>query len=137
MSSQAGGNPGALNDCNSMTTGRDMDSICPYCGGGCEAEWVDIGIEMIQAGPYRCSLCGASQIGAFAPNATYSEMERQTGWYEPVGGETFLLHISGGRGGNCSQKGPRHHGGKRRTGLLAMLRPQWLADHISRHGSIL
>lgn len=36
---------------------------CPYCGTECEADWVDVGVGVIQCGPYYCENCGASEIG--------------------------------------------------------------------------
>jgi len=41
---------------------------CPYCGAMCCADFVDIGVGMIQCGPYHCEACGASQIGPYDEN---------------------------------------------------------------------
>lgn len=38
---------------------------CPYCNNDCEADWVDVGIGMVQCGPYYCDNCGASEIGYY------------------------------------------------------------------------
>lgn len=38
---------------------------CPYCNSVCEADWVDVGVGMVQCGPYYCTNCGASEIGQF------------------------------------------------------------------------
>lgn len=37
---------------------------CPYCGTDCEADWVDVGVGMVQCGPYYCQECRASEIGS-------------------------------------------------------------------------
>lgn len=74
---------------------------CPYCGEECEADWVDVGVGMVQCGPYHCLNCGASQIGpewsdwhiydkekgtyVLKEGHPFSEREIQTGWYEPEG----------------------------------------------------
>jgi len=62
----------------------DTDIECPYCGTRCDVEWVDLGVDLVQAGPCRCPNCKASEIGSFVPDESYSLQERQTGWYEPV-----------------------------------------------------
>ncbi|MBG9837927.1 MULTISPECIES: hypothetical protein [Bacillus cereus group] len=36
---------------------------CPYCKSKMEADWVDVGVGMVQCGPYHCYECGASEIG--------------------------------------------------------------------------
>ncbi|HGH7178522.1 TPA: hypothetical protein ACJMKL_000662 [Bacillus luti] len=36
---------------------------CPYCKSYMEADWVDVGVGMVQCGPYHCYECGASEIG--------------------------------------------------------------------------
>lgn len=55
---------------------------CPYCGTECEADWVDVGIGMVQCGPYYCSECGASSVGLYDPPRDDPEAKR-TGWYTP------------------------------------------------------
>lgn len=36
---------------------------CPYCQFPMECDWVDVGVGLIQCGPYCCDNCGASEIG--------------------------------------------------------------------------
>lgn len=36
---------------------------CPYCQSEMEADFVDVGVGMVQCGPYHCYDCGASEIG--------------------------------------------------------------------------
>ncbi|WP_060733772.1 hypothetical protein [Burkholderia cenocepacia] len=56
---------------------------CPYCAEpGCSAEWVDVGVGMVQAGPFHCEACGAFEIGPY-DDTTPSEDERRVGWYSP------------------------------------------------------
>lgn len=56
---------------------------CPYCGTPCEADFVDVGVGMIQCGPYHCDLCLASEIGPYDKGRTLTEDEKRTGWYAP------------------------------------------------------
>lgn len=55
---------------------------CPYCGDPCECDLVDVGVGVVQCGPYHCEKCGASEIGAFDKNST-TACERLFGWYGP------------------------------------------------------
>ncbi len=36
---------------------------CPYCKDSMDADYVDVGVGMVQCGPYHCYTCGASEIG--------------------------------------------------------------------------
>lgn len=36
---------------------------CPYCQFPMEADHVDVGVGMVQCGPYHCDNCNASEIG--------------------------------------------------------------------------
>ena len=56
---------------------------CPYCNNpDCEADWVDVGIGLVQCGPYYCDNCKASEA-SYLDNRKLSEKEKETGWYEP------------------------------------------------------
>ena len=57
---------------------------CPYCGADCEADWCDIGVGMVQVGPYVCLACMASEASAYndARDARY-DYDPATGWYQP------------------------------------------------------
>lgn len=55
--------------------------LCPYCGAKCEAEWTDVGVGMVQTGPYWCGECFAVQAGPYdKPRPDY---DAKTGWYKP------------------------------------------------------
>lgn len=57
-------------------------ATCPYCGTkGCEADWVDVGIGLVQCGPFICWNCGASEIGPHDENHR-DEDEKRTGWFK-------------------------------------------------------
>lgn len=56
---------------------------CPYCGACCEAEWADVGVGMVQCGPYHCMSCKASEIGPYDKPRTLTAQETATGWYAP------------------------------------------------------
>lgn len=61
--------------------GPECRVYCPYCNyPGCEADWVDVGVGMVQCGPYHCPECGASEIGSHDTNEA-SEEEKRVGWY--------------------------------------------------------
>lgn len=52
---------------------------CPYCGfEDCEADWVDVGVGMVQCGPYHCYECGASEIGPELYDWYYTDREGNT-----------------------------------------------------------
>lgn len=56
-------------------------SKCPFCGGPAECDEVDVGVGMVQCGPYLCSLCGASQMGPEGTPDDCDEDEKRFGWY--------------------------------------------------------
>lgn len=56
---------------------------CPYCNALCCADFVDVGVGMVQCGPFHCEACGASEIGSFDEPRELSEQERRIGWYAP------------------------------------------------------
>lgn len=59
-------------------------AICPYCGNEvCEADWCDVGVGLVQCGPYNCQSCGAIEIGAYDEQTVTSGRESETGWYAP------------------------------------------------------
>lgn len=64
-------------------TPASLTKKCPYCGAACEADWVDIVVDLVQAGPYHCTKCLASQIGQCGDNYARTDREKETGWYEP------------------------------------------------------
>lgn len=58
---------------------------CPYCSHPMEADWVDVGVGMIQCGPYHCFDCHASEIGPESSVEGFEEIlnneEKETGFY--------------------------------------------------------
>ena len=59
-------------------------AICPYCGDEeCDADWVSVGVGLVQCGPYHCMNCGAIEIGSADSSVELSEKEVETGWYRP------------------------------------------------------
>lgn len=56
---------------------------CPFCGKGCEADWVDVGVGMIQAGPYHCESCRASEVGPYDKTEGRYDIDHRFGWYKP------------------------------------------------------
>ena len=59
---------------------------CPYCSELMEADWVDVGVGMVQCGPYHCQACGASEIG---PEMEFEDLVDENGNY---GGQGELLN---------------------------------------------
>lgn len=51
---------------------------CPYCKSDMEADWVDVGVGMVQCGPYHCFDCGASEIGPELIDWFYKDREGKT-----------------------------------------------------------
>jgi hypothetical protein len=57
---------------------------CPYCGyDQCQADWVDVGVGLVQCSPFYCDECGACEIGAYDQPAELTEKEKKLHWYEP------------------------------------------------------
>lgn len=58
-------------------------AICPYCGfDECEADHVDVGVGLVQCGPYYCPKCHASEASS-RDTRQLTDRESETGWYEP------------------------------------------------------
>lgn len=60
-------------------------SPCPYCGFPAEADYVDVGVGLIQCGPHHCDNCGASEIGPErleGKDLALDEDEKRTGFYK-------------------------------------------------------
>ena len=70
-------------DSGSRSAYETPAAICPYCGcRECEADYVDVGVGMIQCGPYFCPVCRASEA-SYLDSREMTEREKETGWYEP------------------------------------------------------
>lgn len=86
---------------------------CPWCGRMCECDLVDVGVGFVQAGPYHCEHCNASQIGPFDdkydPHSAFKQEapgpntriltaeESKAGWYAPESGHGSSANVIGGR----------------------------------------
>lgn len=59
---------------------------CPYCGQKIDADWVNVGVGMVQCGPYHCFNCHASEIGPefeqVRAAGKLDEDELRTGFYK-------------------------------------------------------
>jgi hypothetical protein len=69
---------------------------CPYCGAICEADWCDVGVGMVQCGPYHCVECLASEIGPNDDERHLTERERKLGWYAPGSEPGSSANVIGG-----------------------------------------
>jgi len=57
-------------------------AICPYCEAHCEADWVDVGVGLVQCGPFYCLNCKASEA-SYRDTRKLTPREEETGWYLP------------------------------------------------------
>lgn len=72
-------------------------AICPYCScGDCEADYVDVGVGMIQCGPYFCPECQASEA-SYLDDRELNDREEETGWYEPYSPVSENANTVGGK----------------------------------------
>lgn len=55
---------------------------CPYCGTPCEADWCDVGVGMVQSGPYHCVSCYACEAGPHC-KTDRDDYDPETGWFKP------------------------------------------------------
>lgn len=68
---------------NHQNVWQPDEAICPYCQyEHCEADHVDIGVGLVQCGPYYCPECKASEISSL-DKRELTEREKETGWFEP------------------------------------------------------
>lgn len=59
-------------------------AICPYCENEkCYADFVDVGVGLVQCGPYYCQECDASEIGRCDDPRELTDEEKEKGWYKP------------------------------------------------------
>ena len=66
-----------------MTSAYETPStLCPYCSKQCEADWCDVGVGMVQSGPYHCEACHACQAGPHCETSR-DDYDTETGWFKP------------------------------------------------------
>lgn len=66
-----------------MSAHQTKTEPCPYCQHpACEADWVDVGVGLVQCGPFVCPECGASEVGPHDTN-TLDPEEEKLGWFKP------------------------------------------------------
>lgn len=70
---------------------------CPYCGNECEADFVDVGVGLVQCGPFHCLNCFASQIGPHDKPRELTPEEEKTGWYAPHSEPGSSANVVGGK----------------------------------------
>lgn len=69
---------------------------CPYCGTDTHADFCDVGVGMIQCGPYHCEACLASEIGGYDKPRPLTDEEKRTGWYAPQSEPGSSANVIGG-----------------------------------------
>lgn len=59
------------------------DTECPFCGGLCDAEFVDVGIggPGVQVTPFVCGSCEAQQMNPHHDNSHATPEEAKVGWW--------------------------------------------------------
>lgn len=68
---------------NHKSIWKPDQAICPYCGyEHCFADFVDVGVGLVQCGPYYCESCKASEI-SYLDKRELTDRENETGWFEP------------------------------------------------------
>lgn len=70
---------------------------CPYCKTVCCADWVDVGVGMVQCGPFHCNECGSSEIGSFDDERELTKEENDCGWYKPNSEPGSSANVIAGR----------------------------------------
>lgn len=70
---------------------------CPYCIGSMKADYVDVGVGMVQCGPYHCYDCGASEIGPELSDWYYKDREGNTIYL--TGKRKYYSWLNRGKGG--------------------------------------
>ena len=76
---------------------NDRIEPCPYCNTPCEADWCDVGVGLVQCGPFHCESCGASEIGPYDKERPLSVEEKRTGWYAPGAEPGSSANVIGGK----------------------------------------
>lgn len=77
---------------------------CPYCKSEMEADWVDVGVGMMQCGPYHCFNCNASEIGPELSDWYYKDREGNT--IRLTGKRIYYSWLKNGKGGKGRLPGP-------------------------------
>lgn len=70
---------------------------CPYCDTPCDADFCDVGVGLVQCGPYYCQQCGASEIGPHDAPRELTPAEKQCGWYGPDSAPGSSANVIGGK----------------------------------------
>lgn len=61
-----------------------MGPACRWCKSTTEAEYVDVGVGMVQVTGGECLNCGAHELGHYQTDGPLSEVEMATGWVGPA-----------------------------------------------------
>ena len=57
---------------------------CRWCGAETDAEFVDVGVGMVQVSGAICWECNAYEMGLYQTDGKISEVEMATGWLGPM-----------------------------------------------------
>lgn len=82
---------------------------CPYCGAMCEADWVDVGVGLVQAGPFHCDACYATEAGSYDSEADYARRDPKTGWYPPGDPPGSSANMIGGKLATVAETRDAYH----------------------------
>lgn len=56
---------------------------CPYCGTASECDMTDVGVGLVQSGPYGCDRCHAYGVGPTDDWRSLTPFEKICGWFAP------------------------------------------------------
>lgn len=88
----------------------DYTCSCPYCEATCECDLVDVGVGLVQAGPYHCEACGAIECGAY--DDTPDDLARRdpkTGWFPPGSAPGSSANMIDGRLATVGEASDAYH----------------------------
>lgn len=82
---------------------------CPYCNTTCGADWVDVGVGLVQCGPFNCAACGASECGPYDSDEDQARRDPKTGWYRPGDPPGSSANVIGGQIATATEAKAAYH----------------------------
>lgn len=61
-----------------------MGPACRWCNEATHAEYVDVGVGLLQCTGGECYHCGGRELGPYMTDGPLSEVEMATGWLGPA-----------------------------------------------------
>lgn len=82
---------------------------CPYCGEPCHCDTVDVGVGLVQCGPYHCDACFASECGPYDSESDQARRDPKTGWYPPASPPGSSANVLDGKIVSASEMKGAYH----------------------------